>query len=735
MRRKTWACFQTPPGRWWSSRWGRPFPRLATSTALTLWVGLLLAAPHTGWAEGLPTFEQVRDRTHSSQVLVVDRHGAPLHRVRVDFTQRRLAWIPLDDIAPTVRQAVVLAEDQRFWRHGGVDGLALGRAAFSYITGGARSGASTLTMQLVALLEPRGRPHLSRRTVTEKLRQMRDAWALESGWSKAQILEAYLNLVTFRGELQGVEATAQGLFGKAPHGLTSGEAVLMAALLRGPRADYDALAARACRLAMRLPDGPGCGAVEAALEALRRGASAAPLEPALAPHAAVRLVPRHAAGNPWPETIPSTLDARVQARVNALAAQQVLALRGRNVQDAAVLVVENISGDVLAYLGSVGSLSSAPAVDGVMALRQAGSTLKPLLYGHAIERRILTAASRMEDEPLELATSGGIYRPRDYDQVWHGTTLTLRVALASSLNVPAVRTLDLLGPDTLVRTLRLLGFPDLREGDHYGPSLALGSADVRLWDLVGAYRMLANGGVATALRLQAEQAAAPPRRVFSQQTAFIVADILADRESRAVTFGLENALAPRFWAAVKTGTSKDMRDNWCIGFSRRYTVGVWMGNFSGDPMWNVSGVTGAAPLWAAVMADLHRDLPSRAPRPPAGLVRAGSPPEWFLAGTEPGAGGFQPATHGDARIRYPVAGTIVAFDPDIPAARQRVFFEAEGLAAGLRWWLDGRPLGATDTEVSWRPDQMGAHLLQLQNPEGTIVDSVRFLVRGAVRKE
>ena len=168
----------------------------------------------------------------------------------------------------------------------------------------------------------------------------------------------------------------------------------------------------------------------------------------------------------------------------------------------------------------------------------------------------------------------------------------MRVALASSLNVPAVRTIGMVGVETFTGQLRALRFDGIVEqGDYYGAALALGSADVRLWDLVNAYRTLANGGLYSAMRLVGGAPPTPSRQIYSPATAFLISDILADRASRATTFGLENALATRFWSAVKTGTSKDMRDNWCVGYTSRFTVGVWVGNFCGASMHDVSGIT------------------------------------------------------------------------------------------------------------------------------------------------
>jgi penicillin-binding protein 1C len=372
----------------------------------------------------------------------------------------------------------------------------------------------------------------------------------------------------------------------------------------------------------------------------------------------------------------------------------------------------------------------------------------------ALDRGLLTAASLLDDSPLELASGGGgLFRPRNYDEHFRGL-VSLRTALAGSLNVPAVRALLLVGPDAFAAQLRELGFAGVVEaGDYYGPSLALGSADVTLWQQVNAYRTLANGGAWTPLRMQEDEVNAlppahpkavalrqaqdhrTPQRALSEAAAFIVTDILADRDSRSVTFGLESPLATRFWSAVKTGTSKDMRDNWCIGSSRRYTVGVWVGNFSGAPMRDVSGISGAAPIWEDVMSWLHRDLPSQPPAPPPGIGAAAvafadgaeAPRrEWFVAGTEPAQS--SPVRAHAPRIVVPTDGSIIALDPDIPSARQRVAFEADAARSDLRWMLDDVDLGPADT-LLWPPVR-GSHRLRLVDGQARALGEVRFEVRG-----
>ncbi len=674
-----------------------------------------------------PTFTAVRAGWRPSDAVLLDRHGRTLDERRVDPAHRRMAWAPLEDVSPALVTAVLASEDRRFRVHAGVDARALGAAVVQRLRGGAPRGGSTITMQLAGLLDPALRRRREPRGLGAKWRQMHLARALESRWSKDQILEAYLNLVTFRGELVGVAAAADGLFGKTPDGLTGPESAVLAALLRGPGATPDLVRRRSLALAGRAAAAEVTDAFDRAFAASgTRGPRHAE-----APHVAVRLL-RSARDT----RVVSTLDADVQRMATESLRRHLLAVRGSHVADGAVLVVDNATGDVLAYVGSSGTLSAAPLVDGVRARRQAGSALKPFLYGLGLDERILTPATLLDDAPLEIATAGGLYRPRNYDEAFRGP-VSARTALAASLNVPAVRVLGLVGAEAFVGQLRRLGFALEQAGDWYGPALALGSADVTLWEMVGAYRALASGGVWRPLRLTPHEAADESRRAMSADAAFVVGHMLADRESRSATFSLENVLGTPFWTAVKTGTSKDMRDNWCIGFSRRFTVGVWVGNFSGEPMRNVSGVTGAAPVWVDVMTGLHRSAPGAAPPPTAGVVGARvafagdvEPPrrEWFLRGTEPVADLATVPAH-RARIVAPVTGTIIAIDPEIPRARQRIAFEADGGEPGSHWVLDGVDLAPAPGPFLWEP-RPGRHTLTLRDGAARPRDTVTFEVRG-----
>jgi penicillin-binding protein 1C len=683
----------------------------------------------------LPTYQQVREAWRGSEVRLLDRNGALLQELRQDTDGRRTDWVGLDAVSPALIGTVLHAEDQRFHDHAGVDWRAVGKAALTNWLRDRPRGASTLSMQLAALLDPDLRARAGRRDLGEKWRQMEAARALEQSWSKTRILEAYLNLLPLRGELIGIDAASRGLFDKRPAGLDDAEALILAALIRAPNAPPARVAERACALAAGLGAAPDCKTLRA--RALNALSGRHPILPAadLAPHAA-RFLLDSAAAKPV-GSLRSSLDAGLQRQVRDALRTQLKRLAARNVQDAAALVVDNASGQVLAYASVSGDASASPHSDGVRAPRQAGSTLKPFLYALALDRRLLTAASPLPDDPVLLATAGGQYAPGNYDQRYRGLA-SLRPALAASLNIPAVHTAQLLGLERYADGLARLGFGQLTEAaDFYGPALALGSLDVSLWELVNAYRTLANGGRPDRLSLSPEARPeqppkAPAPRVFSATAAWLIADILGDRQARAATFGLESPLATPYWSAVKTGTSKDMRDNWCVGFTPRHTVGVWVGNFSGEAMHDVSGMHGAAPVWAEIMDSLQGDAPSIEPAPPAGLVsRTVRPPgeparkEWFLAGTAPEQPGWPAAAAPPARILQPADSGLYALDPDLPRQRQRLRFSAQHPPPGAAWQLDGKPM----PEPDWLP-VAGKHQLRLLDAEGRELDSVRFEVRG-----
>jgi penicillin-binding protein 1C len=731
----------------------------------------------------------VKREFRPSDTLVLDRSGEVVQRLRTDATVRRGQWVALPDISPALRTALVLSEDKRFYEHSGVDWRAVSAAAWGNLWNTKTRGASTLSMQLAGLLDEDWRAAAGGRSITQKIGQTVSAQLLETRWRKDQILEAYLNLVPFRGEIVGIDALSRTLFGKAAHGLDEREAAIAAALVRAPNAKAAQVAQRACGV-LQVMQAPTLVASRTALppegaDLARGGPSRRPQAPAkvdcegldlfasaalqrrafdategVAPHLARQLVRQAAtAGQARPPAVTSTLRGPLQRFAVATLTQQLRELRGRHVEDGAIVVLDNATGEVLAWVGSSGELSAAAEVDGVLALRQPGSTLKPFLYAQAIAEKRLTAASLIEDSSSQIQTAGGLYIPQNYDRQFKGW-VSARTALGASLNVPAVRTLVMVSPEAFHQQLKTAGLPLKESGDYYGYSLALGSSEVSLLSLTNAYRTLANGGRYSA------PAFAPVRKTdfkpaIDPRATFIVSDILSDPLARARTFGTDSVLATRFWTAVKTGTSKDMRDNWAVGYSQRYSVGVWIGNASGAPMQDVSGSSGAAPVWATLMRHLHRHEGSRAPAPPAGLLQSrvaftgpGQAPleaarsEWFLRGTEQalfamdsgadyprlaGAAGRKslknPASSPDMppRITTPASGTILALDPDIPPSHQRVNFSAEG--RNLRWLMDGKAF-AKGNSAQWLP-WPGRHVVQLLDASGNVADEIRLEVRGA----
>ena len=683
------------------------------AAGLLLGLGMASAAAVSVGAEPdrtLPDFETVRSSFRSSETLLLDRHGEVLHRLRTNFQVRRGGWVALGDTSPALRMALLLSEDRRFHEHSGVDWWAVAAAAWGNLWHERTRGASTLTMQLAGLLDPAlQRPASTARGLSQKLAQAGAARELETRWRKDQILEAYLNLVPFRGEIVGIDALSHTLFGKSAHALNAPESALAAALIRAPNAPASRVAERACRLLQQMQDPKAdCLSVDVLAGMTLHRHDWAPSE-GVAPHLAQRLIRQvtglregnedlsvGAAGrngktlvgdgegrnnialtdgetgedivaglHDGHPTVRSTLDGPLQRLAIDALRTQLRELQGRHVEDGAVVVLDNASGDVLAWVGSSGSLSRAAQVDGVMARRQPGSALKPFLYAQALAEHRLTAASLLDDSPAQLSTAGGLYMPQNYDHRYQGW-VSVRTALGASLNIPAVRTLVMVSPDAFHRQLQRLGMRFPESSGYYGYSLALGSAEVSLLQLANAYRALANGGQWCPVHLlpeahrrgapssltgpveHADGAAAIARKPASSSSheasiqtddeerqwppenchqaldagaAFIIGDILSDRHARLPTFGLDSVLDTRFWSAVKTGTSKDMRDNWAVGYSQRYTVGVWVGNASGAPMHDVSGTSGAAPVWATLMRELHRHETSRPPSPPAGVVR------------------------------------------------------------------------------------------------------------------
>jgi len=571
-------------------------------------------------------------RPHAEPSLrVLDADERLLREVRAsDGARARFAG--LAEFGDSSRKAMLAAEDQRFYSHPGVDPLAITRAALSNLRNlRVVSGASTLTMQLARTV----RPHP--RTLRGKLSEMILALRIEASLSKDRILEEYLNRVSFGPNLRGHAAASFAYFGKPPANLSLAEAAFLAALPQRPSVfaqpsqrataekrrnsiidrlvvlgDIDTETAARARTEPLLPSSqrPQFGAPHL-IQGLLGGALRKD-QPGLA-HA---LEPTSAART---ATIVTTLDSALQAHAETALAATLKSLRAKRASSGSVLVVDNESGDVVTYVGSPDFFDNdgLGQNDGVRALRQPGSTLKPFLYALALEKLGYTPATVLPDIESHFAVpGGGTFTPRNYDGKQRGP-VRLREALGNSLNIPAVWTLSQLGVEPFYGLLHELGFQSLTEPpEHYGLALALGSGEVRLLDLAVAYSTLARGGVHKPLRMvrrvertgssAVELPAAAGQRILPASVASQITDILADPHARSAAFGARSALDFPFPVAAKTGTSKGFRDNWVVGYTRAVTVAVWVGNFDGSAMENTSGITGAGPLFHTVMAAAAR---------------------------------------------------------------------------------------------------------------------------------
>jgi penicillin-binding protein 1C len=555
-------------------------------------------------------------------VRLLDREGRPLREACAPGRREPCArgeWRPLAELSPLLREATIAAEDARFHEHRGVDGVAVLRAAARNLwERRIASGASTLTMQLARLL----RPHP--RTLGGKLGEVVDARRLERLLDKRAILEQYLNRAPYGAGTVGAEAASQRYFGKPCTRLELAEAALLAGLPKAPselnplRFPEAALARRRYVLDRLLARGR-------ISELEHRRAVARPLALNAAAEraapSALHFTDLVLAIHPARTTLRTSLDLELQLDVEGAARAQVRALAGAGATNAAVVVVDNRRCAVRAMVGSVDYWSRAGgAVNGALARRQPGSTLKPFTYALAFERGATPASVVADVETRYGEADGRLFVPRNFAGGTSGPVL-MGDALGRSLNIPAVRVARSVGVPALLARLRELGLTSLdREPAHYGLGLTLGNGEVSLFELAGAYAALARGGLACGrLALLEEEPPPPARRVFSETVSYLVGAELSRESVRVAAFGAANALMLGFPVAVKTGTSNDWRDSWVIGYTPEHTVAVWVGNFSGRPMSGVSGASGAGPLFHEVMRRVPRVKPG-APRPPASVA-------------------------------------------------------------------------------------------------------------------
>ena len=701
-------------------------------------------------------------------VVIADRDGIPLRGTRAsDGTRAR--WLPIGEIDPDLITAFVAVEDRRFFEHHGVDWWAVMRAIRDDLR--ARrivSGASTLTMQTARLLMGTDRDWGG------KLSQMLWALRLERHLSKQRILEQYLNRVHLGQGTVGVAAATAFYFDSPPDEISVGQAAMLAGLAHAPASDNPlrstrragrvrARAVARMRAAGFVRDDDARRALS---EPLFRIAPAAGF---LAPHFTTRALEwAQDSGLVEPTTLGAdgvlrtSLDLSLQTALEAELRHTVDVLSDRGVREASAVVIDNRSGELLAWVGSPDFWAdTAGQTDMVVSPRQPGSALKPFLYGLAFDHGY-TPATVIADVARSYQTSAGPYHPRNYDHRFHGP-VRIREALGSSYNVPAVDMAERLGTATVLATLHDAGFASLRHpAEYYGLGVALGNGDVTLLELANAYRSLANGGLWKPVRWRPLSRGEPEgrdagRRVMSARSAALVLDILSDADARVPGFGISTPFDFAFPVAAKTGTSRHFTDNWAVGVTARFTVAVWVGNFNGRPMEGVSGVTGAGPLLhRAVMAAAARYAPGVLPTPGeagavsaricrlSGMLAAAECPdavEWFAPGTEPKAQCTwhtsgrvvlpqlyaewleqarvlgQPSAisqsderPADFRIISPLDGDRYAVPPSVDARYATIALRASGASGAVRWTVDDRPVASPRL-----PLVRGVHVVRAQS--------------------
>ncbi|GBF50245.1 penicillin-binding protein 1C, transpeptidase and transglycosylase [Leptospira ryugenii] len=658
-----------------------------------------------------PSYEEVKKNYRPSDLIFLDREGIPIQSKRIHFEYRAEDWVEYENIPTNLIEMVVWSEDKKFFEHSGVDTLSFLSSLWNAVKGEKIRGASTITMQLVAILNPELAPKQFKRNFAQKLKQIQAATELENQWNKEQIISAYLNLIYFRGELKGIGAASKGLFKKKVENLSDFEVVLLASLIRAPEANVERVAERSCLLAKEKLKEESCEPIKQFV----KETLFANLQYKSSPNQAKLFIDRMLSqGDISRQT---SLSLSIQKQVLSILKSHVLELKEQMVNDGAVLVMHNQTSQIVVYVANIGEVSSVPFVDLIQAKRQAGSTLKPFVYAQGFEEKKIQPDTILLDSPIDIPVFQGTYRPLNYDKSFKGK-VSVRQSLASSLNIPAVRVLSYLDMGRFIETLSNVGFRNLAYPEYYGPSLALGSADISLWELTNAYRVFANKGMFSNPIYNAVENQTEYKRVFSKETSGQITDILSDREARSTSFGLENFLSTRYPSAVKTGTSQDMRDNWCVGYTSEYTVGVWVGNTEGKPMRNVTGISGAGPVWREVMDILHANIsPNEWKREVDNAPKEDPPPK--LAA---------PSLVLVPKIESPTRGAIYAFDPDIPKSQQRILFRMNRYSSDWFWVLNGKKLEVAKDSFLWAVER-GDFILEVLDQNGRIIDKVTFEVR------
>jgi penicillin-binding protein 1C len=690
---------------------------------------------------------------------ICDRNGELLREV-LSHDFKTSVWVPIGSISESMIKATVLREDKRFLFHHGVDLFALIRAAWLNTTRGRIiSGGSTITMQVAKMCLNLK----NRRGILSKILEIVYALKIELHLSKPRIMEIYLNRAPYGNQTYGVEAAVRFYFGKSANHLSFGEACMLAVIPRAPTLLNPYVNSTSVDIARRrlLHNLMEQGFIDAQTHSIASREKINLVDQKInfeAPHFVDYILTRISDMRMESVTkIVTTIDLRLQNELERMLSTTLHSLRDYNVNQGAIMVASVKTGDILAMVGSQDYFDAKEGqVNGCISPRQPGSSVKPFLYALALTSG-MSLIDFLPDTIIEFRLQDGTnFVPRNYGQKYHGPT-RLREALASSFNVPAVYLAEMLGIERFHALLRQLRFHSLdKDTQHYGLSLSLGAGEVTLSELVNAYCALARGGGIGELTFfrraydRNDKAVAPcqdsSERVFSPEVAYLITDILSDNASRFKAFGADNPLHLPFACAVKTGTSKDYRDNWCVGYTTEYVVGVWVGNFSGAPMKGVSGITGAGPLFRDIMMELHRNETPTAFSCPATIVKkriclhtgmlaqsacSNQIEEFFIPGFHPTdtcrgqergqvtsvrvKRGENQLSAEELTIMNPGNGDIYKLDPQVSAQSQGIKFivNAGDSIETVRFLVDGSTISIKKQpfEFVWQP-RRGRHTLE-----------------------
>lgn len=664
----------------------------------------------------------------SDKIRLLDRQGEPLS-VTYQNSWNVHDRVALYEIPAFLQTAFIQAEDRRFYEHQGQDWQARVHALLQNI-GELRAvrGASTITEQVARLLNPRPR------NLWSKWLEGWEAQRLELHFSKAELLEFYLNQVPYAANRRGVVQASRYYFDRDLETLSKKEMLALAVLVRAPsRLDIyrnpRAVEEPLLRLAQQMREQGLLGDAELTTLQQQAFALAKPALDVQAQHF-VRYVLQQKL--PAATQVQTTLDAHLQSELQGILDQQLHNLRGRHVDNGGLLVADYQSGEILAWVvagAGGGADKPATAIDTVTAPRQPGSSLKPFLYAQALEKG-WTAATLIEDAPLTEMIGQGLHRYHNYSRVFYGW-VSAREALGNSLNIPALKAIQYVGGDAYLAQLRNLGFTHLTQRpDVYGDGLALGNAEVSLLEMVQAYATLANRGVFRPLRVLNNARAEKTRRVFSEAVASLLGNILSDPDARQLEFGASTVLNLPQQTAVKTGTSSDFRDSWTFGYNDRYVIGVWMGNLDNSSTDGVTGSTGPGLVLRSAFALLNRQRDTKplylSPqlqqktvcKSSGKLLEAGE--KCASAGTEYFVPGHLPESSGQGnqpplvRLRQPSEGLQIAVDPRLPPDKQALEFIMQGAADSdsVEWRVDGQSLGVRQGGNYLWQLRRGKHVVQ-----------------------